>query len=81
MTTKTKRIAACGCIVSHDKDNVERLELCKLHAAAPEMYEALKELVNATPLVKLNVKNSDHYSWMVRMAAASKALAKADGKN
>lgn len=50
-----------------------------LIAAGPELLDALKDLINAGPLVKLNVKNSDHYHYMVAARYAQDAILKAEG--
>lgn len=51
-----------------------------LLAAAPDMYEALKDLqMQVRAHFKLDVKK--HYSLMVADVIANKALAKAEGKD
>ena len=39
---KLKHTMACGCVVAIDYDETLALIYCPKHAAAPELYEALK---------------------------------------
>ena len=62
--------AECGCIVKHQRYpayNSYRIEYCPKHKAAPDMYEALREIVG-------NLVNPSD------IEIGTKALAKAEGK-
>ena len=65
----------CGCVTSvlgDGEDAVQTVSYCPKHKAAPEMYEALKELVKIVPdYVK-------QYDWLYLRAVA--VLARAEGK-
>ena len=43
--TKSKRVMNCGCIVGLDYDGTLKVFYCPKHKAAPELYEALKEML------------------------------------
>jgi len=52
----------------------------QLIAAAPVLLEALKGMIEAGHLgVKLNVRKSEHFSWMNAEACARKAVLQAEG--
>ncbi len=52
----------------------------RLIAAAPDLLDALKELVDTVDLSKLKVRKTKDFGIMVRHAAATKAIAKAEGR-
>ena len=43
-TKQRRSFAACGCMISHDAGGVERLELCRLHEAGPDMLAICLEI-------------------------------------
>lgn len=65
-------------------DNINGGDCVDSAAEAQEITEqllaALKDFISAGALVKLNVKNANHYSWMVRQSIANGIIAKAEGK-
>jgi len=66
-----------GKVVSHKQQEYNGI----LMAAAPYLLQALKDMVEAGHLgVKLNVKKSEHYSWMVAESIARKAILQAEGR-
>jgi hypothetical protein len=81
MTLKARALE-CGCIlrvaILVDGSHEPSWEKCPVHAAAPEMLEALKEVVTfVEPVVGIYVSVSQRKAWhMVR-----DAIAKATGSN
>ena len=65
----------CGCVVIEDRTAGIYLVYCNKHEAAPDMYEALKEITELAPRDKLKLP----YAIKV-VEIADKALAKAEGK-
>ena len=74
-------VEKCGCYVQQDTYGEEKVEVvyCPKHKAAPEMYEALKELC-----ANLSMSCSTDYLYKhnlsLPLSKAQKALAKAEGK-
>jgi hypothetical protein len=58
----------------------DTMQRAKLYVAAPDLLEALKGMIEAGHLgVKLNVRKSEHFSWMNADACARKAVLQAEG--
>ena len=63
-----------------DGDDAPGIANARLIAAAPILLEALKGMIEAGHLgVKLNVRKSEHFSWMNADACARKAVLQAEG--
>lgn len=75
----TVNVSSCGCLVElWESGGVRAIRYCPKHAAAPDMLEALKLLQAALTEYRLrDVKK--RYSLCVADAAASNAIAKAEG--
>lgn len=72
-------MCACRVVNSFKARGAYEIKYCPTHEAASEMLAVLKDIKKVGPLVKLNVKNGDHFSWMVNDAAVGKAIYKAEG--
>ena len=71
--------ADCGCRVTDDDGHGVRVELCALHAAAPKMLAALREIAETAALVAIGKVDSrariERIAWVARWA-----IAMAEGK-
>jgi len=66
----------CGCEVSREL-GILRLQYCSKHKAAPDLYEACKEIRDF--LLKYRECTEDNSDWPV-LNRMNKAIAKAEGK-
>jgi len=66
--------AECGCRVSNEDGCGVRVDLCPLHAAAPKMLAAVREIAQTAPLVasgKVDPRaRIERIAWEARWAAA-----------
>jgi hypothetical protein len=70
----------CKDAIVAQAEGLNKEENARLIAAAPVLLEALKGMIEAGHLgVKLNVRKSEHYSWMNAEACARKAVLQAEG--
>ncbi len=69
----TIKALPCGCRIKREH-GIIYLEYCPKHAAAPDMYEALKAIISAVE------KGKSVSAFVPALKAAKEALAKAEGK-
>jgi hypothetical protein len=70
---KYKTTLACGWVVGIDYNNMANVWYCPKHKAAPEMYQALKNIVE-------RIEQGLALGENLEVLPARKALTKAEGK-
>ena len=75
---KFKKELPCGCIVAVDYDDNARVVYCSKHRAAPDMYQALKDIIEQAEKTHLPIGADLADSIRV---FGKQALAKAEGKS
>jgi hypothetical protein len=78
MKTKKDCTTFCDCGYVDEGGNMGDIRYCALHAAAPELLDALLSLTQEIRLSKLNVKSD--FSLINAHAGAMKVIKQAEGR-